>query len=206
MKTIILASSSPRRRALLEQIGLTFRVDAGVQEDETSAEQEPHRLARELSLKKAVSTAGRHPDATIIAADTFGIIDGRIIGKPHSEREARAMLALLSGRAHSVITGFTVLDTQTGKSVSRSIETTVYMKQITKSEIDAYVKTGEPLDKAASYAIQGLGAVLIEKIEGDYFNVMGLPLASLAEVLKDFGVNVLEDKFSKESPPLKKGD
>jgi len=191
MKSIILASASPRRKALLEQIGIKFTVDARVREDTGLVGQEPHQLAREISLKKAESVAGGYPDAIIIAADTFGVIDGRIIGKPHSESEVRTMLASLSGKSHTVITGFTVLDTFTGKAVSRSVETTVHMKRITKSEIEAYLQTGEPMDKAGSYAIQGLGAVLVEKIEGDYFNVMGLPLAALAEVLKEFGVNVL---------------
>jgi septum formation protein len=191
MKRIILASASPRRKALLEQIGLKFIVDARVREDTEFVGQEPRQLARETSLKKAKSVANGYPDAIIIAADTFGVIDGRIIGKPHSESEARAMLAALSGKSHTVITGFTVLDTLTRKAVSRSVETTVHMKRITKSEIVAYVKTGEPLDKAGAYAIQGLGAMLVEKIEGDYFNVMGLPLCSLSEVLKEFGVNVL---------------
>ena len=191
MKQIILASASPRRKALLEQIGLKFTVDTQVQEDAELTEQEPHQLTKEISLKKAESVAGRYPEAIIIAADTIGVVGGRIIGKPHSESEARAMLASLSGKSHTVITGFTVLDTLTGKAVSRSVETTVYMRRITKTEIDAYVQTGEPLDKAGSYAIQGLGAVLVEKIEGDYFNVMGLPISALAEVLKDFGVKVL---------------
>jgi septum formation protein len=101
------------------------------------------------------------------------------------------MLSTLSGKAHTVITGFTILDTLADKAVSRSVETTVYMKRLTAAEIKAYVRTGEPLDKAGSYAIQGLGAVLVEKIEGDYFNVVGLPLSALADVLKEFGVNVL---------------
>ncbi len=191
MKRIILASASPRRKALLEQICLKFTVDTRMREDTELVGQQPHQLARELSLKKAESVASGYPDAIIIAADTLGVIDGCIIGKPHSESEARSMLASLNGKSHTVITGFTVLDTLTRKAVSRSVETTVHMKRITKSEIEAYVKTGEPLDKAGAYAIQGLGAVLVEKIEGDYFNVMGLPLCALAEVLKEFGVNVL---------------
>lgn len=191
MKRIILASASPRRKALLEQIYLKFTVDARAREDTEFVRQEPHQLAREISLKKAESVAIDYPNAIIIAADTFGVIDGCIIGKPHSESEARAMLASLSGKSHTVITGFTVLDTLTRKAVSRSVQTTVHMKRITTSEIEAYVKTGEPLDKAGAYAIQGLGAVLVEKIEGDYFNIMGLPLYALAEVLKEFGVNVL---------------
>lgn len=191
MRKIILASSSPRRRALLEQIGLEFEVDVSVREEAPSDGREPHRLAREISLKKAESVARRYPDAVIIAADTFGVIEGRIIGKPGTEDEARAMLASLSGRAHTVITGFTVLDTRNGKSVTHSVETTVFMKQLTAAEIEGYVRTGEPLDKAGSYAIQGLGAVVVDRIEGDYSNVIGLPLSALAGVLKEFGVNVL---------------
>ena len=191
MKRIILASASPRRKELLEQICLKFTVDTRVREDTELVGQEPHKQAKEISLKKAESVAGRYPDAIVIAADTFGVIDGRIIGKPRSESEACLMLASLSGKSHTVITGFTVLDTLTGKAVSQSVETTVHMKRLTTSEIEAYVQTGEPLDKAGAYAIQGLGAVLVEKIEGDYFNVMGLPISALAEVLKEFGVNVL---------------
>lgn len=192
MKRIVLASTSPRRKTLLEQIGLKFTVDARMLEDIEPVSQEPHQRAIEIALRKAKSVANEHPDAIIIAADTFGVIDSRTFGKQHTEMEACALLAGLSGQAHTVITGFTVLDTLTGKTVSRSVETTVYMKQLTKSEIAAYVRTGEPSDKAGAYAIQGLGAVLVEKIEGDYFNVVGLPLCALSEVLKEFGINVLE--------------
>jgi septum formation protein len=192
MKRIILASTSPRRKALLEHIGLKITVDARVLEDIKPVSQEPHQIAIEIALRKAKSVASEHPDAIIISADTFGVINGFIFGKPHSESEACVLLAELSGKAHTVITGFIVIDTLTGKTVSRSVETTVYMKMLTNSEIEAYVRTGEPLDKAGAYAIQGLGAVLVEKIEGDYFNVVGLPLCALSEVLKEFGINVLE--------------
>jgi septum formation protein len=191
MKRIILASASPRRKALLEQIGLKFTVDACVREDAEFTRQEPHQLAREISMKKAESVSGAYKDAIIIAADTIGVLDGRIIGKPDSESEARTMLASLSGRSHTVITGFAVLDTFTHQAISRSVETIVHMRPITNSEIEEYVKTGEPLDKAGAYAIQGLGAVFVKKIEGDYSNVIGLPLCALAEVLKEFGVTVL---------------
>lgn len=191
MKPIVLASGSPRRKALLEQAGLAFTVDGDVQEDVMPAGAEPHQLVREASLRKAQSVAGRHADAIIIAADTIGVIDGRILGKPHSPDEARAMLQTISGRRHSVITGFTILDTGTGKTVSRTVETGVYIKRLMPPEIDAYVKTGEPLDKAGAYAIQGRGAVIVERIEGDYANVVGLPLCALAEALQEFGVNVL---------------
>ena len=101
------------------------------------------------------------------------------------------MLTLLNGKAHSVITGFTIIDTNTKKKLSRSVETRVYFRKMTVQEIEAYIKTGEPLDKAGAYAIQGIGAIIVKKIEGDYLNVMGLPLSSLTEALKKFGVSVL---------------
>lgn len=191
MKTIVLASASPRRKALLKQIGLKFKVDIGVQEDVLTAGTEPHQLARHISLRKALSVAGNYQDAIIIAADTFGIIDGQILGKPHSENEARAMLQTISGRCHAVITGFTIMDTDTTKTLSSSVETMVFIKHLTQIEIETYVKSGEPLDKAGAYAIQGLGAVIVERIEGDYSNVMGLPLCALTTALKEFGINVL---------------
>ena len=191
MKTIVLASASPQRKALLKQTGLKFKVDIGVQEDVLTAETEPHQLARHISLRKALSVAGNYQDAIIIAADTFGIIDGQILGKPHSENEARAMLQTISGRCHAVITGFTIMDTDTTKTLSSSVETMVFIKHLTQIEIETYVKSGEPLDKAGAYAIQGLGAVIVEKIEGDYSNVMGLPLCALTTALKEFGINVL---------------
>jgi septum formation protein len=191
MRNIVLASTSPRRRVLLEQIGLTFTVDARAREENKLAGLEPHELVKAISLNKAKSVAAFYPDAIIIAADTVGVIEGRIIGKPHTQKAACAMLVSLSGKAHTVITGFTVLDTATRKAVSKSAETTVWIKQMTAREMDNYVATGEPLDKAGAYAIQGLGAALVEKINGDFFNVVGLPLYALAEVLKEFGVNVL---------------
>ncbi len=191
MKTIVLASASLRRKALLKQTGLKFKVDIGVQEDVLTTGTEPHQLARHISLRKALSVAGNYQDAIIIAADTFGIIDGQILGKPHSENEARAMLQTISGRCHAVITGFTIMDTDTTKTLSSSVETMVFIKHLTQMEIETYVKSGEPLDKAGAYAIQGLGAVIVERIEGDYSNVMGLPLCALTTALKEFGINVL---------------
>jgi septum formation protein len=176
---------------LLEQIGLKFTVDARVREDTEFVGPEPHQLARQISLKKAQSVAGNYRDAIIIAADTIGVIDGRILGKPHSENEARAMLETISGRRHEVITGFTILETGTTRTLSSSVETRVFIRRLTHMEIETYVKSGEPLGKAGAYAIQGLGAVMVERIEGDYFNVMGLPLCALTEALKEFGVNVL---------------
>jgi septum formation protein len=191
MKKIILASGSPRRKTLLEQIGLKFTVDNRVREDGIPSNIDPHLSAREISLKKAESVAEHYHDALIISADTFGVIEGQIIGKPDSVIDAQKMLRKISGKMHLVITGFTVLDTLSRKSVSRSVETKVYIKQLSEQEIEAYIKSGEPLDKAGAYAIQGLGAVLVERIEGDYFNVMGLPLYVLTKALKEFGIKPL---------------
>jgi septum formation protein len=191
MKRIILASASPRRKELLEQIGLRFEVEPSDYEEDIVPGSEPHEMARKLSLGKARAAARKHRNALIIAADTFVVFGDRVLGKPHTNAEAREMLRALNGQAHSVITGFTVLDTETGKVLSRSVETRVHMRKLTLKEIDSYVRSKEPLDKAGGYAIQGLGAVLVERIEGDYFNVVGLPLSALAESLKEFSIHVL---------------
>ena len=191
MKRIVLASASPRRKELLEQIGLQFEVAPSNHDEEITSASEPHETARRLSLGKARAAARKHPNALIIAADTFVVFGDRILGKPHTNAEAREMLRALNGQAHSVITGFTILDAETGKVLSGSVETTVHMRKLTLKEIDSYVRSKEPLGKAGGYAIQGLGAVLVERIEGDYFNVVGLPLSALAESLREFGVNVL---------------
>ncbi len=113
------------------------------------------------------------------------------MGKPHTEKTAREMLETISGKCHSVITGFSIMDTGENKMLSKSVETRVYIRKLTLAEIDAYVKSGEPLDKAGAYAIQGLGAVFVEKIDGDYYNVVGLPLSALTESLKEFGIDIL---------------
>ena len=191
-KEIILASASPRRKELLELIGLQFKVAPGDYKENMNLKLSPHELARALSLEKAKSVAGKYNNALIIAADTFVVIRGQLLGKPHTEEEAKKMLVLLDGATHSVITGFTILDTDTGKKVSGSVETKVTFKKLTEKEIDAYIKTKEPLDKAGAYAIQGLGSVLVKRIEGDYFNVIGLPLCPLVECLEKFGIRVLE--------------
>jgi septum formation protein len=191
MKRIVLASASPRRRELLEQIGLRSEVDPTDYDEGKVSAAEPHEMARELSLGKARAAAQKHRKALIIAADTLVLLEGRVFGKPHTDAQAREMLRALSGRTHSVITGFTVLDTETGKVVSKSVETRVHMRRLTLREIHAYVRTKEPLDKAGGYAIQERGAVLVDRIEGDYSNVVGLPLSALAEVLEEFGINVL---------------
>lgn len=190
-RKIILASASPRRREILALAGLKFTVDPGDYAEKMDHPIAPHRLARFLSRKKAETVAPKYADAVIIAADTFLVFEGELLGKPYDEADAKKTLMRLNGRSHSVITGFTILDTASEKELSDSVETTVYFRKLTSDEISAYIRSGEPLDKAGSYGIQGLGALLVEKIEGDYFNVMGLPLGRLAHDLKKFGIRIL---------------
>jgi septum formation protein len=191
IKTIILASASPRRKEILEKTGLKFRVDESDYEEKIDPGLKPHELARFLSRKKARHVARRHRNALVIAADTIVVLRGRLFGKPRNEEEAKEMLRALSGKAHSVITGFTIIDTAGKKEISRSAESKVFFKRLSADEIEAYIRSGEPLDKAGAYGVQGLGAVIVKRIEGDFFNVMGLPLNALTESLKKFGIKVL---------------
>lgn len=191
VKAIILASASPRRKELLERIGLKFEVEPSNYEENIGSELGPHELAKSLSLKKAKIVAQNHKNTLVIAADTFIVFESRILGKPRTETEAKEMLETMNGKPHSVITGFTIIDTDSNKALSRSVETKVHLRKLSSNEMDAYVRSKEPLDKAGGYAIQGLGSVIVEKIEGDYFNVIGLPLSALTESLKEFGVHIL---------------
>lgn len=175
----------------MEKIGLVFKIDPSQYLENINLKLNPRELVISISEGKARAVAAKYPDAIIIAADTIGVIGQRIIGKPHTSAEAVKMLRMLSGKSHRVITGLTVLDSNNDMIVSKTVETQVYFKELSDDEITAYVKTGEPLDKAGAYAIQGLGSILIEKINGDYYNVMGLPLNTLAETLKEFGIKVL---------------
>jgi len=191
MKKIILASQSPRRKQLLEQVGLKFEIDSSNYEEDMTLKMDPKKLVEHLSLGKAMDVAERHDDAIIISADTIVALDGEVFGKPKTAEGAKQMLRKFSGKAHVVLTGFTIIDTGTNKQISKSVETKVYFKNLSEKEIDAYVATGEPLDKGGGYAIQGLAALFVEKIEGDYFNIVGLPILPLSKELKNFSVDIL---------------
>ena len=191
MKKIILASASPRRKEILEITGLEFTVCASDYKENLNLSLTPRNLARFLSRKKAETVSRKYENSIIIAADTFIVFKNRFLGKPHSNMEAEKMIGMLNGKKHSVITGFTIIDTDRNKVLSRSVETVVHFKRSSKKEIKAYVESKEPMGKAGSYAVQGLGAILIKKIDGDFFNVMGLPLNALTEGLKKFDVHVL---------------
>jgi septum formation protein len=191
MRAIILASTSPRRRELLAKTGLSFMVEAPIgYEEDMTLKMKPLQLAKALSRGKAETVAKNHKDAIVIGADTFVALHDEVLGKPHTPEKAKLMLQKVSGKSHLVITGFTIIDTKTGKSISRAIASKVYFKKMSEKEIDGYIRTGEPLDKAAGYALQERGSVFIRKIEGDFLGVVGLPIYPLVEELKKFGVEI----------------
>lgn len=186
----MLASSSPRRRELLEKTGLEFIIDPVKTEEKLDANIEPVELAVSISFQKALSACPSHPGSIIIAADTFVVLEGRLLGKPRNLEHARRMLTFMSGKSHHVITGFTILDCYSRRNVSRTVTTRVHFKLLSNNQIDQYVASGEPLDKAGAYAIQGTGAELVERIEGDYSNVIGLPVDALLQELTKFGIDL----------------
>lgn len=188
---IVLASGSPRRQELLRQIGLTFEtVPSGVTEASIPGEV-PAEMACRLALAKAADIAGRHPDALVIGADTIVVLDGRVLGKPKGNGQACDMLASLAGRRHLVITGVALVQRNAGLTASGFEETSVWFQPLTDQQIARYVATGEPMDKAGAYGVQGRAAAFVERLEGDYFNVVGLPLNRLVRMLAECGVELL---------------
>ena len=186
---VILASQSPRRRELLGLFSIPFTVRVA-DVDETMTSGEPAREVERLSRLKAEAIFCG-PEDLIIAADTVVVCDDRILGKPANEEAAYEMLRLLSGRAHQVMTGVTVR-TRT-ESISATEITQVYFRPLSDGEIRRYIATGEPMDKAGSYGIQGGGALFAEKLEGDYFNVVGLPVCRLGQMLRQIAPELMED-------------
>ena len=187
-RKVILASASFWRKELLKRAGIQFDVQVSGHKENLNQKLSPKKLVIRLALEKARTVAIRHSNALVIGADTIAVFKGRVIGKPKDNKEARAILKQLSGRQHSLITGFVIIDTKTGQLVTRVEETKVWFRMLTLEEIDAYVKTKEPLTVAGGYAIQGGGASFAKRIEGDFYNVVGLPLASVVEELRKFGV------------------
>ncbi len=188
MKTIVLASSSPRRKEIFERTRIPFVIDVGEYEEDMSLDMSPHDLVKHLAFGKATAVKDRHPSSIIIGADTIVVLDGAVLGKPHTPERAKEMLVSLSGKMNMIVTGYAVLDTDSGEVITKSVELRVYFRDMTEQEIDGYVASGEPLDKAGAYAIQDMGGMFIEKIEGDYNGAMGLPLYSLLKTLKQFGI------------------
>ena len=196
MKKLILASGSPRRKEILQKLKLDFEVQPSDFEEDMTLDLSPGELAKTLSLGKAKDIAEKNKDAIVVGADTFIYFEGKKLGKPKDKKDAFKTLSSIGGKSHSVFTGFTVIDSSTNKTISKSVETKVFIKLLTTEEINDYVDTGEPLDKAGAYGIQGLGALIVEHIEGDFFNVMGLPLFELGHTLKEFGIEPFDKKTS----------
>jgi len=188
---LILASQSPRRRELLGQLGLTFTVRVADIDEVMDPRLPPEEAVAAVSARKAAAVSAGQEDV-VIAADTIVVLGSTILGKPRSPREAEEMLLSLSGRTHRVMTGVTVRRGEESRSFTEITE--VVFRPLSAAEIRAYVATGDPMDKAGSYGIQGLAALFAEGLRGDYFNVMGLPLCALGRVLRQFGVEVLGEK------------
>jgi septum formation protein len=183
---VILASGSPRRRQLLELIGIPHEVRPSNIDETMRPRETPRRHAERLAREKASAIATREPDVITIAADTIVVVNRKVLGKPRDTDDARRMLAMLSGREHTVITAVAVAR---GRKLRSAIEEVkVKFRRLREDEIDAYIATDEPMDKAGAYGIQGFGATIVECVDGDYFAVMGLPLARLVTLLRDLGV------------------
>jgi septum formation protein len=185
--TIILASNSPRRKQFLSSLKIAFEaIPADV--DETFMPDETFRdHVLRLSMEKSHKIARRYPDAYVLGADTFVVIDGIPLGKPADKKEAKKMLETISGKTHTVFTGFSVVHQSTDKEKTGVIETQVTIKKLTAAEIDAYLSTAESLDKAGAYAIQGYGSCMVKEISGSYTNVVGLPVPEVIEALLAMG-------------------
>lgn len=197
MRQIILASASPRRKELLKQlIGDNFIAHASSYGEFPCPDLRPEKLLIKHSIEKARDAAKHFGSGLVISADTSVLFNGKLLGKPGSPVKAEEMLKMLSGQKFRVITALTVLDLDSGKETSELESTTVWMDRISKEQISAYVRTGEPLDKAGAFAAQGKGAALVEKIEGDFFNVVGLPLFRLGKILQRAGVPIFEEDLS----------
>lgn len=190
---LILASKSPRRKEILQGLGLEFICESPAVDESFPPKIEPSLLVRELAMRKAEAINVNNSTDLVIAADTIVYHRGRILGKPKNEADALVMLRLLSGDVHTVYTGYAVKSMY--KTVCEYCATNVHFRNLDDGEIMSYIKTGEPMDKAGAYGIQGIGALLVDRIEGDYLNVVGLPASSLMLCLKDnFGFDYYGNK------------
>jgi septum formation protein len=190
---LILASKSPRRYDLLRQAGLDFEVIPSRIEEDSVKDESPKRHVIRLAEAKALEVGSQYPDRWVIAADTIVHIDHLILGKPKDQGEAVDMLRRLSGREHWVMTGFSVHRREKEMGDREAVKTAVKVKTLTPNEVDWYVQTGEPFDKAGGYAIQGVGSFMIESIRGSYTNVVGLPICELIQMLSRLGAITISE-------------
>ena len=192
---LILASASPRRRELLTQVGVSFVIEVSDVEEVLDDTLSPELQVQSLALQKAQAVATQHKDGLVLGADTVVVDAGSLLGKPQNTEEAAEMLRSLSGKWHQVMTAVALVDANDTKHEWTSVEiTNVKFRDLTEDDIAAYVATGESMDKAGAYGIQGYGALLVERIEGCYNNVVGLPLQLVAKGLRNWGINLYEYK------------
>lgn len=190
---IILASGSPRRKEILENTNLKFSVITSDIDERIFENEEPIQLVLRLAFEKCMSVAQNNPSDLVIGADTIVVLDNEILGKPKNEEEAFKTLSKLSNREHQVITGMSIVNLENEKKIVDYAISNVKFKKLTDQDIKDYISTKECLDKAGSYGIQGYGALLVEKIKGDYFNIVGLPISKLSDILKiNFNINLFK--------------
>ncbi len=194
MRKIILASSSPTRKNLMEKLGIPFEVEHSRYEEDLTLKLPPKVLVQKMALGKAEVVAKNHKNAVIIGADIILLYKDEILGKPHTSETARKTLRLLSGKKSVAITGVAIIDTKTKKKRMRAITTDIFFRKLTSQEIEWYVNTGEPLDKAGAFAILERGMIFVEKINGDLTNVAGLPIPTLIKELRRMNIEVLPAK------------
>lgn len=192
-KTIVLASKSPRRVDLLRSIGLKFEFDPAQEFQEINSENRPaHELVIENAAGKAEEVVKRHPNSIIIGVDTVGALNDHILEKPKDEDDAFRMLKMLSGVTHEVYSGICMIDTETSKKITAVEVTKITFLEIPDEDIRKYIKSAEPMDKAAAYAAQGIASIFVNRFEGDFFNVVGLPMYRLNLMFKEFDINLMD--------------
>lgn len=191
MKELILASQSPRRKMLLEQVGVPFTVLSSDVDETIDTNAEPAKVVKVLAARKADHAARQlsdNPSAVVLAADTIVVLRNQVLGKPKDRDDAFEMLQMLQNKWHHVMTGIVLIDVATGERLTHVEKTRVRVRPLTSAAIWKYIDSGEPLDKAGAYGIQGLGALLVEKLDGCYFNVVGLPIYSVSVMLARIGI------------------
>ena len=188
---IILASASPRRKEILENTNVKFKIMSSMIEELTLDNESPCQMVMRLAFEKGMDVASRQKSDLIISADTIVVLDNNILGKPKDEIQAREMIKSLSGRSHQVITGISLINLDNNKKIIDYVISNVKFKSLSEQDINDYIATKESLDKAGAYGIQGYGALLVDEIQGDYFNIVGLPISRLSDLLKKhFKINL----------------
>ena len=194
-RRIVLASTSPRRQELIASLHIPYEIHPSHADEHTPEDWTPQQIVEGLALRKAQAVyaliADPSKNAVIVGSDTIVVLNEQVLGKPADDADAFRMLKSLQGNTHFVYTGIACIDAASGETLVRHRSTKVTMKKLSDEKIDAYVKSGEPGDKAGAYGIQGLGATLVERIEGCYFTVVGLPISLLSDMLSEFGIDVL---------------